>query len=44
MSEAKTESGAVVNSKGKVIGKITMHDAIQAMARPLRAENGTRYK
>jgi len=44
MSEAKTESGAVVNSKGKVIGKITMQDAIQAMARPLRAENGTRYK
>ena len=44
MSELKTDSGAVVNSAGKVIGKITMQDAIQAMARPLRAENGTRYK
>ncbi|MDB2390654.1 glycine betaine/L-proline ABC transporter ATP-binding protein [Alphaproteobacteria bacterium] len=44
MSEAKTDSGAVVNSAGKVIGKITMQDAIKAMARPRRAENGTRYK
>ena len=44
MSELKTDSGAVVNSAGKVIGKITMQDAIQAMARPIRAENGTRYK
>ena len=44
MSDLKTDSGAVVNSAGKVIGKITMQDAIQAMARPIRAENGTRYK
>jgi glycine betaine/proline transport system ATP-binding protein len=44
MSEMKTDCGAVVNGSGKVIGKITMQDAIQAMARPRREDNGTRYK
>ena len=44
MSQSKVISGAVVDGKGKVIGKITMDDAINAMARPQRAETGTRYK
>ena len=44
MSQSKVISGAVVDGKGKVVGKITMKDAIQAMARPQRAETGTRYK
>jgi len=34
----------VVDTKGKVIGKITMKDAIKAMARSQRSETGTRYK
>src|SRR6056300_130124 len=44
LNQSETESGAVVDDKGKVVGKITMKDAIQAMARPQRAETGTRYK
>jgi CBS domain-containing protein len=44
LNQSKTDSGAVVDGKGKVVGKITMKDAIQAMARPQRAETGTRYK
>jgi glycine betaine/proline transport system ATP-binding protein len=44
LNQTKTDIGAVVDGKGKVVGKITMKDAIQAMARPQRAETGTRYK
>ena len=44
LNKSKTDSGAVVDGKGKVVGKITMKDAIQAMARPQRAATGTRYK
>ncbi len=44
LSQAKTDSGAVVDGKGKVVGKINMSDAIKAMARPQRTETGTRYK
>lgn len=44
LSQSKTDSGAVVDGKGKVVGKINMRDAIQAMARPQRARTGTRYK
>ena len=44
LNQSETESGAVVDDKGKVVGKITMKDAIKAMARPQRAETGTRYK
>ena len=44
MNEAKTDSGTVVDPMGKVIGKITMRDAIKAMSRPHRHETGTRYK
>ena len=44
MSESNVNSGAVVDSAGKVVGKITMQDAIQAMARPRRKETGKRYK
>ena len=44
LSQSKTDSGAVVDGKGKVVGKINMRDAIQAMARPQRVETGTRYK
>jgi glycine betaine/proline transport system ATP-binding protein len=44
MSQSKVISGAVVDGKGKVVGKITMKDAISAMARPQRTETGTRYK
>jgi glycine betaine/proline transport system ATP-binding protein len=44
LNQSKTDSGAVVDGKGKVVGKITMKDAIQAMARPQRSETGTRYK
>ena len=44
LNRSKSDSGAVVNSDGKTIGKITMRDAIQAMARPKRAAVGTRYK
>ncbi|MGB1057999.1 MAG: quaternary amine ABC transporter ATP-binding protein, partial [Candidatus Puniceispirillaceae bacterium] len=44
LNQSKTDSGAVVDGKGKVVGKISMRDAIQAMARPQRADTGTRYK
>ena len=44
LNRSKTYAGAIVDSKGKVIGKITMKDAIQAMARPQRETTGTRYK
>ena len=44
MSESNVNSGGVVDSAGKVVGKITMQDAIQAMARPRRKETGKRYK
>ena len=44
LNKSKTDSGAVVDGEGKVLGKITMKDAIQAMARPQRSETGTRYK
>ena len=44
LNQSKTDTGAIVDSTGKVIGKITMKDAIQAMARPQRAANRTRYK
>ena len=44
LNKSKTDSGAVVDGEGKVVGKITMKDAIQAMARPQRAATGTRYK
>ena len=44
LNKSKTDSGAVVDGEGKVVGKITMKDAIQAMARPQRSETGTRYK
>ncbi len=44
LNQSKADSGAVVDAKGKVIGKITMKDAIKAMARSQRSETGTRYK
>jgi glycine betaine/proline transport system ATP-binding protein len=44
LNQSKADSGAVVDTKGKVIGKITMKDAIKAMARSQRSETGTRYK
>ena len=44
LNQSKTDTGAVVDSKGKVVGKITMKDAIMAMARPQRTQTGTRYK
>jgi glycine betaine/proline transport system ATP-binding protein len=44
MNEAKSDVGAIVDKKGKVIGKITMDDAIRAMARPNRVDGGARYK
>ena len=44
LNKSKTDSGAVVDGEGMVVGKITMKDAIQAMARPQRSETGTRYK
>ena len=44
MSQSKAISGAVVDGKGKVVGKITLKDAIQAMSRPQRVKTGTRYK
>ena len=44
LNQSKTNTGAVVDSKGKIVGKITMKDAIMAMARPQRAQTGTRYK
>ena len=44
LNKTKTDTGAVIDGKGKVIGKITMKDAIMAMARPQRSQTGTRYK
>jgi glycine betaine/proline transport system ATP-binding protein len=44
MSQAKTDSAAIVDSNSKVVGKITMQDAIQAMTRPARKEVEARYK
>ena len=44
LNQSKADSGAVVDAKGKVVGKITMKDAIKAMARSQRSETGTRYK
>ena len=44
LNKSKPDSGAVFDGEGKVVGKITMKDAIQAMARPQRSETGTRYK
>ena len=44
MNEAKSDVGAIVDKKGKVIGKISMQDAIRAMARPNRVDGGARYK
>ena len=44
LNQSKTDTGAVIDGKGKVIGKITMKDAIMAMARPKRSQTGARYK
>ena len=44
LNQSKTDSGAVIDGKGKVIGKITMKDAIMAMARPKRSQTGARYR
>ena len=44
LNQSKTDSGAVIDGKGKVIGKITMKDAIIAMARPQRSQTVARYK
>lgn len=41
---AGKDSGAVVGDDGKTIGKISMKNAIAAMARPDRDEEGPRYK
>ncbi len=44
LNQSKTDTGAVIDGKGKVIGKITMKDAIIAMARPQRSQTVARYK
>ena len=44
LNKTKTDTGAVIDGKGKVIGKITMKDAIMAMARPQRSQTVARYK
>ena len=44
LNQSKTDSGAVIDGNGKVVGKITMKDAIQAMARPQRSQTRARYK
>ncbi len=44
LNKSKTDTGSVVDDKGKIVGKITMKDAIMAMARPQRAQTGARYK
>ena len=44
LNKSKTDTGAVIDGNGKVVGKITMKDAIQAMARPQRSQTGARYK
>jgi glycine betaine/proline transport system ATP-binding protein len=41
---AGKDSGAVIDDDGKTIGKITMANAIAAMARPDREIEGPRYK
>ena len=41
---AGKDSGAVVGDDGKTIGKISMVNAIAAMARPDRGNEGPRYK
>ena len=41
---AGKDSGAVVDGDGKTIGKISMANAIAAMARPDRGDEGPRYK
>jgi glycine betaine/proline transport system ATP-binding protein len=41
---AGKDSGAVIGDDGKTIGKITMANAIAAMARPDREIEGPRYK
>ena len=41
---AGKDSGAVVGDNGKTIGRISMKNAIAAMARPDRDEEGPRYK
>ena len=41
---AGKDSGAVVGGDGKTIGKISMANAIAAMARPDRGDEGPRYK
>jgi hypothetical protein len=41
---AGKDSGAVVGDDGKTIGKISMANAIAAMARPDRGDEGPRYK
>ena len=44
MVNAGKDSGAVVGNDGKTIGKISMVNAIAAMARPDRTDEGPRYK
>ena len=41
---AGKDSGAVVGDNGKTLGRISMKNAIAAMARPDRDEEGPRYK
>ena len=41
---AGKDSGAIVADDGKTIGKISMVNAIAAMARPDRNDEGPRYK
>jgi glycine betaine/proline transport system ATP-binding protein len=41
---AGKDSGAVIGDNGKTIGKISMANAIAAMARPNRGDEGPRYK
>jgi len=44
LMNAGKDSGAVVGGDGKTIGKISMANAIAAMARPDRGDEGPRYK
>ena len=41
---AGKDSGVVIGDNGKTIGKISMTNAIAAMARPDRGGEGPRYK
>ena len=41
---AGKDSGTVIGDNGKTIGKISMANAIAAMARPNRGDEGPRYK